>query len=542
MDTKQRTERNWRSATRALWVVVFALFVLTSGDYGMSWDEITRWDSGDLKLEYYKTLFQEGLSHWGVHGSADKYPGLYDLTLAFYADVSNGDRLFAGHLLSAVFGFVSVLAVSLLAREFGGWRCAFLAALFLITIPRFYGHVSINPKDIPFAATYLLGVIGVVRLARRLPDARFADWCLAGVGAGLAMATRLPGLIILCYLLLTCVWCLVGSRLAWLDAPVSLKRVIAGFTAAALIAYFVLALFFPASHLNPLSDSVRVVTALHDFSSSIPLLYRGEVIDAGVAPRTYLPWMLLITTPLAHCAFGLLGLILVSNSSIKAVVNERCVTTKVFVNCLIVLACLFPLVYILIQQPAIHNGVRHVLFIMPLCAVLMAYGLSFSLDQLRTTRWRGVSTVCVVAYFLFAIVALVRLHPYQYLYFNQLIGGPAGALGQYETEYWFTSTGHAVEELREWRTEAGFSETSDGPVRIAATGPVEVTQYYLPENWELVADPAAADYFIGNTQFAGHLLGAGRTIITIERMGLPILYVKEVQSSAPPELHRPNPE
>ena len=34
---------------------------------------------------------------------------------------------------------------------------------------------------------------------------------------------------------------------------------------------------------------------------------------------------------------------------------------------------------------------------------------------------------------------MVRLHPHQYVYFNSIIGGPAGAQGKYEVEYWATS-------------------------------------------------------------------------------------------------------
>ena len=41
--------------------------------------------------------------------------------------------------------------------------------------------------------------------------------------------------------------------------------------------------------------------------------------------------------------------------------------------------------------------------------------------------------------------SLVRLHPFQYTYFNCLAGGVAGAAGKYETDYWLTSYKEAIE-------------------------------------------------------------------------------------------------
>ena len=528
MQIRLKPENFWRSATLALWVFAACILTFTVKDYGMSWDEITRWTSGDLKLDYYKTLGTEGLSAWGVPGSGDKYPGLYDLPLAIYHDIYGGDRMLAGHLLCIVFGLVSVVGVSLLGCRFGGWKTGFFAAIALLTLPRFYGHIFINPKDIPFAATYLLGVYGAIHLAFKLPSPKWRDWCLVGLLAGFAMATRLPGLIILAYLGLVIAWHLLGRYLGHVERGTSVFALIGGYTVSAVIAYVVLMIFFPASHLNPFSNSVKVVADLHGFSNGIPLLFRGAVIDAGQAPAYYSIWMLLITIPIVHLAFFVLGLALITYRSISNLSLEQFFSRNFVAWGVLLLACFFPLAYITIKQPAVHNGIRHLLFVLPTAAIIMAVGFVAITDYLKQTPLRLIMNIVFSLYLAYAASLLVRLHPYQYVYFNSIVGGSAGALGQYETEYWYTSTGEAVDLLQDWHAEKGNADNA--LVKVAATGPRQVTEYFLPDGWQWVANPEKADYFIGNTQFAGHLLGAGKTILTIERMELPIVYIKQVDA------------
>ena len=48
---------------------------------------------------------------------------------------------------------------------------------------------------------------------------------------------------------------------------------------------------------------------------------------------------------------------------------------------------------------------------------------------------------------------LVRLHPYQYLYYNPLVGGLEGAAGRYDTDYWVNIMPEAVDELEAYVVE-----------------------------------------------------------------------------------------
>jgi hypothetical protein len=42
---------------------------------------------------------------------------------------------------------------------------------------------------------------------------------------------------------------------------------------------------------------------------------------------------------------------------------------------------------------------------------------------------------------------MAQLHPYEYTYYNSLVGGTGGAFRTYETDYWLTCYKEAVEQL-----------------------------------------------------------------------------------------------
>src|SRR2546430_12034356 len=72
-------------------------------------------------------------------------------------------------------------------------------------------------------------------------------------------------------------------------------------------------------------------------------------------------------------------------------------------------------------------------------------------DGIRDLTVTGVQTCALPIYVILVVVQLVRLFPYDYLYFNELVGGIQGANGKYEMDYWAKSLKEAVTWLKEDR-------------------------------------------------------------------------------------------
>ena len=114
-----------------------------------------------------------------------------------------------------------------------------------------------------------------------------------------------------------------------------------------------------------------------------------------------------------------------------------------------VLAATLPILITVAARPAMYNGIRHFVFTLPPFAVLG--GLAGCLDRPGlngTASRRGCAGADGVAGIASPVVAMVRLHPYEYTYFNRFAGGVAGARPRYMLDYWGLSLTQASRQLR----------------------------------------------------------------------------------------------
>ena len=111
---------------------------------------------------------------------------------------------------------------------------------------------------------------------------------------------------------------------------------------------------------------------------------------------------------------------------------------------------------------------------------------------------------------------IVQLHPYEYTYYNSLVGGTSGAFRQYETDYWLTCYKEAVEQLQ------GSTNT---PLNLYVHREAYIADYYAGDNITVhelrgaMNEVQSGDYVLVNTRTnedrrlfedAPTLLGIGR--------------------------------
>ena len=99
-----------------------------------------------------------------------------------------------------------------------------------------------------------------------------------------------------------------------------------------------------------------------------------------------------------------------------------------------------PLIGLVASHAPLYDNFRQVLFILP--PVFMMAGYAFSKINSPVARATLIG-LCVLP----GIVAGIRLHPYEYVYYNQFIGGEAGAFRRFEMDYWGTSYREAAQYL-----------------------------------------------------------------------------------------------
>lgn len=524
----------WDRLTVALFATIALLIAATFRDYGLSWDEPFHIEYGARLLKYYAT--------WGADTSAFSYinlyfyGGLFDAPVALLVQWLPFDLIDSRHLLIAITGLLGVVGVWRLARFMAGPRAGFFAALLLITMPGWYGHMFINPKDIPFATTMIWATYYLARLARNLPTPRWRDVLLFGLCTGMAMGMRIGGVLIFGYLgatlllwfFATLFWSPLRQQLLHQTAAL-LPRLIS----ATLVAYGVMLLAWPWALTAPLQRPYEAITTFSHFPIIIPTLFQGQWVNSDQLPIDYLPLMIAIKVPLLQLLL-LAGLVpLISRAVIRAQRLEHHNDSRWLPWAVTLIALLLPLAYALISRPGLYNEMRHFLFLLPPMAVLAGASADLLCHHLqRRNKVLRVATLgAALLYLVFHVASMARLHPYEYVYYNHLVGGVKGAERFFELDYWSTSQRTLYQELRQRLLKNEGEAALHKPWRIRLCGAPEAALYFVEKEWDVlwIGEKGEADFEVG---IASNICPPPKRPATIEvqREGVLLGYVNDLRS------------
>ena len=171
----------------------------------------------------------------------------------------------AYHLCCAFIGFLGVVAAYRIGSLLGGGPAGFLAALFLILTPRYYGHVFNNPKDIPFVVFYLWGLYWIIRDLEVLP-ALPRNWIWkTGLAVGLTLGCRVNGFVLFFYMALF--WGIRYVQLIKIGHPV--KPMVQSFAIQLVfcvaVAYAVMLPLWPWALLHPITGPFEALEYFSKF-------------------------------------------------------------------------------------------------------------------------------------------------------------------------------------------------------------------------------------------------------------------------------------
>ena len=204
-------------------------------------------------------------------------------------------------------------------------------------------------------------------------------------------------------------------------------------TAYALIAIITMYTTWPYLWPDPIGHFVETVQimAQHPWPSSV--LFNGASYPANDLPASYVPLLLAIqlTEPVLTLFF--VGLLVAVYGFFRKRSGQRELLA-------LTLAWLvLPLVTFIILRPTLYDNFRQTFFIVP--PIFFTAGLAF--DQIRKPAYQ----VALIALVLLpGLISSIRLHPYEYVYYNQFVGGVAAAVDRFELEYWATSYREAAQE------------------------------------------------------------------------------------------------
>lgn len=442
----------WNSNHAIYRLLFFGLTILTlfllpalSFDYNVTWDEPEDQKYFEKVLNYFVTFGSDKSCldmSVNIHKHLIYYGPFVNLLCAFiYKYLSPFGLYETRHIIIALFGFLAILFTALTAQRIAGWRNAVIAFLFILLTPFFFGSSMNNQKDIPFAAFNIISFYFILRLMEQLPNPRFRTIFMLIIAIGITMSIRVAGLLMFAYLGLFMglywIWYFrkEGAKAATKLFGKFLKLGIVIF----LFAYLIGIAFWPYAIQNPITGPFTALSQFEQFSLvHIWEIFEGAKYYIKEFPWHYIPKSILITTPLfvlSGLAFVVLGYHWITKS-----VKKSHLWMLIFIT-------IFPVVYIIYKQSPVYSSWRHVYFIFPSMVVLASLGWSWILDLFKHKIIRIAIVVVFAALLIKPTFWMIKNHPYQYVYYNELIGGVAGAYGYYETDYWCQSPREAIEWL-----------------------------------------------------------------------------------------------
>lgn len=555
-------ERRWEKIALVLWLIVtFGIGIFTVHGYGLSVDEDNNQRYASETLEAYPSLF--GIRYPPKYDSSYDGHGPAYLTLALisiqavqrvFPNVSGMDLWHLAYLIA--FLLTGLCLYWLLRRWFSVWTAWGILLLFT-TQPVLLGHAFINPKDIPFLFLFTLSVtlgfrfvdsiyteeagslealyesmlhrrsqpasihsmrenirqfsqtinrsslkIWFTEILRALRDPKVI---LAGIALGLATAVRpiapFAGAIILLFLLIK-----VRSG-AWIPA-------FAYFLIAGITTYVA----WPHLWDSPVQRYIESLNTASSFPGRDTLLFFGNLYPSDHLPRLFFPTMLGVQLTEPALLLVLLGAGIAVHHLLKGKKLE-----PIF---LIVMWFVVPTLGVILSRPTLYDNGRQLMFLWPALFMLTGMGLDALFDWIKLPL---VKIILIALIAIPGIYASIHLYPYQYIYYNSLVGGVTGAYRNFELDYWDTSFREAMEYIN--------NHAAPG-TRVMVLGSSTQVARDFDENDLMVtglkrvtkSDPDPY-FLLASTRRNGDLehCKKAQVVATVERDGAVLSYVKFIQ-------------
>ncbi|GIK56930.1 MAG: hypothetical protein BroJett015_25930 [Chloroflexota bacterium] len=528
----------------------FLIGLASLNQYGFTWDEpenlltgthyahyFTSGDEAWLDFTAYDAIYRAAgsarpLLYNQEFNAPFRYPPVANMTavathalfttrLGWLADTDGY------HLAVLLYAALTIFVLACFTWQAFGPTASVAATLALASYPLFFEHAHLNLKDVPFAALTLLALWAYWQGERRERHGRWFWFALATVAAGLGMGVRVLAVEI---------WLVIGLAYlpgVWLNRQRGWRMMVRPYLPLLVCVPLSLLVFlasWPWLWSDPAARLAEHLTFGRDVSRGLRVLYNGQIYAAGeTLPWHYTAVIFTLTTPLIVLAGGLVG----CGTAVKRSLRQPDPAA-------LMLLALFVLALLRTSWPGMphYDGTRHMLD--GIVAFAGLFGLGFQSitgvisRKLPDREWiqrhrQLIPVVLCLLLFTPVILANVRLHPFQGIFYNALAGGTATAASRFPQEYW----GSSFRLGSAWVNQHGDPES----LVLARVGG-HLAQFYIAPDRQIIPDeviptlppdvPIILLYMVRRAkydwvaEFAEERLTA---VYTLERDGAPVFKI-----------------
>ncbi len=535
--------KSYLSQERIKWAILIGVlftYILLSFGSSISGDEDIHHLTGSKVLNYYTTLGQDTSYMTGIRfASAPDYA--YNFTFDVVIDLANRiagveDVYMFRHIFNSIVGWLIILFAGFIAKRYFGWNAFLLTVFMLAFSPKFLGHSMNNPKDIPFAFGYILSIYFIYRFCDLLPKPTWRATIAVGLAIGLCLNFRIGGLLLIPYFGLFVMLRLImrrGTKVFNKNHFNDYGSIILKGLAASFLAYILMVIFWPFALKAPFSNPFKALEIMTNFAVGIRQLFEGVNVTSTDLPSNYIYKWMYMTIP----TVVLLGLVLLPFTYYKYRTKKRS-----FILITLAFSVIFPIVYAISQNSNVYGGWRHFIFVYPSLVILSAAGYRYlikTIDNWSPKASYGLYSI-VGLLSLHPIIHIIKNHPVEYVYFNEISGGLDNAYGEYEMDYYM----HSLKPAMNWLMEEGIINEKDS-ILIGTNHYYSVsyyarhydnvrdvyTRYYerLNHDWDYAL---YVNVYIDQAELKNELYPPTGTIHTIDVNGKPMCAIVKRPSKA----------
>ena len=443
-----RAERATTWAYRLYPLLLLPLLLVLSRDYGNTWDEKIHQIEGEIAIDFWRGIPPPPTPP--DNHASHLYGAVFDVICVAAQRVVPGDIWTTRHYVNAFFGWLGILFTGRLAARLFGRGTGLLAMVLLTLAPRYLGELANNAKDIPFAALTVVALYYLAAVEPRPPYLDRPSLLAFTAAAACALDVRAGGLLLLVYLAVALGVAVLRGRET---EPRTLGRLALQVVAVSVAVLLLGTTFWPWAFVRPLLGPVLALQNFSHFFWNGSVAFAGRMIRAKALPWDYVPTWLVISTP----PVLLLGALL-SWARLRRRRQDLWPLVALWS------ATVFPMVYVTVQHSTLYNGIRHLLFVIPTLVILAAAGWTALLTD--RSRWtKGLAAAALAVGLAEPLVFCLRNHPNEVVYFNAFVGGPRGAFGRYDLDYF----GNCV--LQEVRWADRLARASGVPLVVSGQPP-----------------------------------------------------------------------
>jgi hypothetical protein len=471
---------------------VSLIAALTFRDYGLGWDDYTHAEYADLLLRMCGSGFKDtaALSFANLY----MYGGGFDMAAALLHKVIPLELFETRRLLGAIVGVIGLAVTWRLGRRVGGPIAGLAALLLLALCPIYYGHMFMNPKDAPFAVAMVILMMGLVRLADEYPSPSPRTILIVGLGAGLSIGSRILGGLALLYALIGFVPLLIEESHTWgaREAARRFVHVLYMLLPGLAFGYLIMGLIWPWSIIQFANPFHALTYFSHFFEKPWKEMFDGALVSVPDMPWSYLPTLFALQMPEVLLALSIAGVI----GAVVVLPRSDVTARRKTILLMLMLAATLPIVVAMVKRPALYNGIRHFIFVIPPMTVLAGLAFAWGMNWLKDNRlgWQPAALAVFVFGLLLPLGEMIRLHPYQYTHFNHIAGTVRGADDRFMLDYWGLAFKQASDGLREQLVDKREIPPHGRKWKVAVCGPQRPAQVALGPDFTIGWDSHAADF------------------------------------------------